>query len=100
MTITATTVREYLSDHAIIGRNLFRVVEASGFYNTAGEPEVYRVLYNGTYNDGSIRADVQVQRKDGSFAMLNSNKHYLTIGRVLNALRDAEQDYRSANAAI
>lgn len=100
MTIETTTIREAINDHAIIGRNLFRVVEAAGFHNTAGEPEIYRVIYNGIYNNGAIRADVQVQRKDGSFAMLNSNKHYQTIARVLNTLRDAEQDYRKANAQI
>lgn len=98
--LEVTTIRESIADHAIIGRNLVRMIEASGFRNTAGEPETYRVRYEGTYNNGSIRAEVYVQRPNGNFAILNSNKHYHTIARVLSCLKDAEADYRTANAAI
>lgn len=56
---------------------------------------------DGFYSNGSFRANVQVQRTDGSFAMLNSNKHQMAIHRVLSALRQDGliEAYKVANAA-
>lgn len=101
MAITTTITSDRVEAHAIIGTRLIRRIEAEGFTNTAGEAEVYAVVYDGLYNNGQIRARVSVQRKDGAFAMLNSNKHTQTIGRVLAVLKQegVEAAYREANAA-
>lgn len=80
----------------LIGDVRCRTVEVAGFTNTIGEKEVYRICYRGTYNDNSIRADVMVQRKNGRFAMLNHNRHQMTIRRVLSVAKQEgiEADYR------
>lgn len=97
----AAVLREEVVNYGVIGRRLSRTVEIAGMNNTAGEKEVYRVRYDGLYNDGSVRADVFVQRPNGEFAILNSGKHYQRISRVIRLAKElgAEADYRAANAA-
>lgn len=101
-TLTATIASDRTDSHPIIGTRLVRILEVAGFTNSAGEPEVYRVTYDGLFNDGSLRARVQVQRTNGTFAMLNNNTHGSMVRRVLYALKQEgfEAAYREANAAI
>ncbi len=98
---TATIYSDRVETHGIIGRRLVRRLLLTGMRNTAGEPEVYKVEFDGTYNDGSVRAYVQVQRSNGSFALLNSNKHRSQISRVLRVAAEtgAEADYLNCNSA-
>ena len=99
MTVTVTPVYENIRTFGLVGTVLCRVYEVSGVTNTAGDPEVYRVHLDGQYNDGSIRFEVLVQRPNGSFAMLNRNKHYSRVRSVFSALRDVTEEYKAANQA-
>lgn len=101
MSIEIKIVNEGICQLGAIGLILRRSVEITGMRNTAGEPEVYHASLNGFYNDGSLRFDVFVQRPNGSFAILNSNKHYQRIGKVGAALKSLGMvsEYRTASAA-
>lgn len=79
----------------------YRRVEIRGIRNTAGEPELYVAHLRGFYADGSLRFDVDVQRSNGGFARLNSNRHGDRIARIGAAIRAAGLDeYRAACAGV
>lgn len=99
MPISVTLVSEEVTSYGIIGRHLRRVYNVFGVTNTSGEPEVYKVIFSGQFNDSSIRFDVMVQRPKGTFAHLNSNKHQQRIRSVFSALREVTAEYKTANAA-
>jgi hypothetical protein len=97
-TVSTKIIREYMDSHSIIGTRLVRCIEVEGIENTAGDAEAYRVMLDGFYNDGSLRFDVHVQRPNGSFALLNSNRHYQRISLVKHFIADAVAEYRKDNA--
>lgn len=78
----------------------YRRVEIRGMRNTAGEPELYVAHLQGLYSSGSLRYEVDVQRTNGSFARLNSNRHYERVARVRQALAPMVDEYRAACAAV
>lgn len=102
MTIQTTITSERVDTHGIVGTRLCRTVEGTGFRNTLGEDETYRVFYDGTYSDGSLRARVQVQRKNGGWSMLCPNRHSQRVHMVLSCFkqRGATADYLEANAKV
>lgn len=101
MTVSITQFANDVEHHPITGTCLVRGIEITGLTNTAGEPEVYRVRFDGFYKQPrvSIRMDVLVQRPNGSFASLNENKHYLKIGQIKSILKDEIAQYALDNAA-
>ena len=101
-TLTATVLNENTCEYSVVGKILNRMVQIEGMKNTAGEVEIYKVLFSGTYSNGSVRADVFVQRSNGSFAILNNNNHISRISRVMRVAKEigATADYLAANTAI
>ena len=65
-------------------------------HNTALEAETYWISLNGVYlNTKTAILDVDVSRKNGGSARLNSNVHSTRIGRVCSAARKELQAYVS-----
>jgi hypothetical protein len=98
---TATVLNARTVDFGLGGLRLSQMVQLDGMRNTTGALEVYKIHFDGCYNDGTVRADVHVQRSNGSFALLNANAHRSQISRVLRVAKDigAEAAYLAANAA-
>lgn len=67
-----------------------RMVTIADTRNTAGQQEVYQVIFDGTFNDGTDRVYVRVQRPDGSFAHLNGIKHHKRIAMAARLAKQAE----------
>lgn len=100
MAYTVEQIAESEMELGVVGKVLARTYQVSDVTNTMGEPEVYKVFLKGQFNDGSVRYDVMVQRKDGNFAMLNPNKHASRCAQVFSALRKEMPEYKAANQAI
>jgi hypothetical protein len=100
MSITITQIGERTDDFGVIGKRIVRRFEIAGVTNTSGQDEVYRVTFDGQYNDGSVVSFVMVQRPTGKFAMLNSNRHYQRISQVLSAFRAEIAQYKADNKAF
>ena len=83
-----------------IPAHIVRRVEVLGMTNTAGEAERYVAVLRGTYTDGSLRADVLVERTGGKMANLNGNRHAHRVAAVMSALRPMLASYKAANAAV
>lgn len=79
---------------------LIRRVEVLGLRNTAGEPERYVATLEGTYSNGELRAEVDVERTGGKLARLCRNRHRDRVSRVLSTLKPMLAEYKAANAAL
>lgn len=79
---------------------LIRRVEVLGLRNTAGEPERYVAVLMGTFSNGQLRAEVDVERTGGKLARLCSNRHWQRVSRVLEAVKPMLEEYKAANAAL
>lgn len=94
MSYTVTHTGDTVRFLGILGEVSCRTFELSNVTNTMGDAEVYKVTFEGLYNDGSLRYSVQVQRPNGKFAMLNPNTHRARCSQVLSGLRAEVAQYK------